>query len=355
MRVSVIIPTYKRAHLLGYVLDGLRRQTCANFEVVVVLKSCGDGSEKVVKKYKDWLEIDLVLQRQGSVVDALNIGLGHARGDVIAFLDDDAVPSVDWVEKHIESYKKFKDVGGVAGNVVPAKLENGKLLMFEGKSHIIPEVRPLTFLEKGFRKVWNAPLEGMEDYLVYITKAGVVEYNLSVSRFAWHRPVKSLLGMGANMSVLSEAIEGFRFPSSWILGLAWEQFLGWHLWRKGYGLILNPKACVYHLLHGETLTRNVRNQRKNLLRSVENYLLFYRLYGLEPKLSLMHRIAWLIFSSLVSLKKLCKDRDFQQIVWVKGRFYSELTGIKIIFSRKIGDNYNLFLDLERLALKDKPL
>jgi len=349
MEVSVLIPTYKRAYSLGYVLEGLRKQSSKNFHVVIVLKPSCDGSEEVIEKYGEWLDVDLVLQREGFVVDALNLGLKHARGDIIAFLDDDAVPCVDWVRRHVESYVKYENVGGVAGNVIPARLCGDELVKVRDKaSHVIPSYRRLTFFEKIFGKAWNAPLESMEDYLVYISKAGVVEYNLDVSRFAWHRTVKSLLGMGANMSVLSEAVRGFRFPSSWILGLAWEQFLGWHLWRKGYSLIFNPKVRVYHVVGHESLTREVKSARKDLLRFVENCLLFYRLYWLEPRLSRMHRIAWLIFSSLVSLKKLCMNAEIQQINRLKGILYSEIIGLKWILSKKLGGSYTPIVDLQYL-------
>jgi len=348
-KVSVVIPTFKRAHLIGCVFEALTKQTCNDFEVLVVLKPSGDNTENIVKYFEKFLKIKLIFQNKGYIVDALNIGFDYATGDIIAFLDDDAVPYEDWVEKHVESYERYENVGGVAGNVIPARLCGDKLVKVGGYvSHVIPSFRRLTFLESVFRSVWNVPLEGMEDYLVYISKAGVVEYNLNVSRFAWNKPVKSLLGMGANMSVLREAVEGFRFPSQWVLGLAWEQFLGWHLWKKGYNLIFNPKASVYHIVQSESLTRNVRSAKKDLLRWVENYLLFYRLYGLEPKLSRMHRITWLIFSSLVSLKKLCKDKEFQQIVRLKGRLYSELIGQKWLLSKNIGGNYSPLTELNAL-------
>ncbi|MEM1582436.1 MAG: glycosyltransferase family A protein [Candidatus Bathyarchaeia archaeon] len=212
-KVSVLIPTYKRANLLGYVLEGLRRQMCRDFEVIIVLKPSGDGTEKVVENYGRWLKIDLVLQSHGYVVDALNLGLMYASGDIIAFLDDDAVPSVDWVQRHIESYERYENVGGVAGNVIPAKLfSDTPERVAENASHIIPSFRTPTFFERVFSSVWNVLLEGMEDFLLYISKAGVVGYNLSISRFAWSCPVKSLLGMGANMSVLSEAV--FLIPKA---------------------------------------------------------------------------------------------------------------------------------------------
>lgn len=349
MYISVLIPTFKRASLLSYVLEGLKKQTFKDFEVVIVLKpSDNDETESVIEKFKKWLEIELVLQNSGYVVDALNLGLKRVKGDIIAFLDDDAVPCIEWAQRHIESYKK-RDVGGVAGNVIPAKFEGSKIIEIKGASHIIPNFRFLSYLENIFHKVWSQPLEGMENYLVYLSKAGVVKYNSNLSRIAWRQPVESLLGMGANMSVLRKAIKDFKFPNSWILGLAWEQFLGWYLWKKGYFLIFNPKASVYHLIHGQTLTRSIRNYRRALLRCIEHNLLFYRLYGSEPSLSLLYRITWLIFSSLINLKKFVIDKDHQQIANLKGKFYSEMIGLKWLLSKKIGDGtYRPLLDLQKL-------
>jgi len=349
-KVSVLIPTYRRGYLIRHALEALEKQTCKNFEVIIILKPSGDGTEETVKRYTKQLKINLVLQRQGYVVDALNLGIKRARGDVIVFLDDDAIPYEDWIEKHVESYERYENVGGVAGNVVPAKLCGDKpVKVGDYVSHAIPPFRSLTLFESVFRSVWNVPLEGMEDFLVYISKAGVVEYSLNVSRFAWNQPVKSLFGMGANMSVLREAVGGFRFPRQWMLGLAWEQFLGWHIWKRRYNLIFNPKARVYHLLHGETLTRNIQSSKKDVLRWVEYNLLFYRLYGLEPEISEIHRIIWLIFSSLASLKKLCKYKEMDQIAKLKSMFYSEIIGIKWLLSKKIGGYYSPLADLKNFT------
>lgn len=343
---SVLIPTYKRGHLLSYVFEGLRNQEHSDFEVVVVLKPSGDGTEDLVEKYQKFLDINLVRQDEGYVVDALNLGLECANGDIIAFLDDDAIPLPGWIQNHVESYAQ-SNVGGVAGNVIPAML-NGEssIPIGDNVSDIIPNKRP--FLSSIGRKVWSRPLEGLEDSLVYVSKAGLVEYNFDLAHLSWHQTTKSLLGMGANMSVSSEAVKDFKFPNSWILGLAWEQFLGWSIWKKGYTLVFNPNATVHHLVHGQTLTRNVTEKRREMLRCVENNLLFYRLQGLEHDVSWMHRIAWIAFSTLLNLKKLCTDKELQSIIKMKSVLYSELIGIKWTLSKALGGGYTPLTDLERL-------
>lgn len=347
LKASILIPTYKRAHLLDHVLNSLVKQTFKNFEVIVVLKPSGDGTEEVIKKYKNTIKIRLILQKQGYVTDALNLGLTHAKGDIIAFLDDDAIPFSEWLQNHVRIYIK-SNVGGVAGEVIPAILKGNKPLSIKNKvSEIIPNFKP--FLEAIGRKIWYKPLDGLEDYLVYISKAGTVSYNTNMSQEAQQQTTKSLLGMGANMSVLRKAIEGFIFPNSWMLGLSWEQFLGWHIWKKGYALIFNPNAKVHHIIHDQTLTRNIRETKRDALRIIEHNLLFYRLYDLERNLSWMHRITWLIFSNLVDLKKICKGKELQRITAVKSTLNSEIIGIKWLISRKLGCHYSPLIDLKHFA------
>ena len=343
----MVIPTFRRAHLIGYVFEALTKQTCKDFEVLVILKPSGDKTENVVKNYEKLLKMKLIIQKIGYFTDALNLGLKHANADIILFLDDDAIPLRDWVQRHIETYNK-SDIGGVAGNVIPASLKEARSLSIKnGESEIIPNVR--SFLDSIGSNVWSSPLDGLENYLVYVSKAGVVEYNYKISHLAWHQITKSLLGMGANMSVLTEAVKGFRFPSSWILGLTNEQFLSWHIWKRGYDLVFNPNARVYHLVGHQTLSRKNKDARNETLRCIESELLFYRLYGLEPSLSWIHRITWLIFSTVVDLKKICKDKDLQRIIRLKGRFLGNLIGVKWLLSRKLGLRYDLLNDLRRFT------
>ena len=342
----MVIPTFKRAHLIGYVFEALTKQTYKDFEVLVILKPSGDKTENIVKNYEKLLKMKLIFQNRGYFVDALNLGLKHAKGDIIAFLDDDVIPFPDWVQRHIETYEK-SDIGGVAGNVIPATLKEAKSLSIKDEaSEIIPNLRP--FLDSIGRNVWDSPLEGLENYLVYVSKAGVVEYNYKISHLAWRQITKSLLGMGANMSVLAEAVKGFGFPSSWIRGLTNEQFLGWHIWKRGYDLVFNPNARVYHLVGHQTLSRKIKDTRNETLRWIEYELLFYRLYGIEPGLSTMHRITWLIFSTLVDFKKICKDKDLHRIIRLKGRFLGNLIGVKWLLCRKLGLSYDPLRDLQHV-------
>jgi hypothetical protein len=259
-------------------------------------------------------------------------------------LDDDAIPFPDWIQNLLETYS-LQNVGGVAGNVLPAFFNNKNEIQLDGKaSEIVTDGKP--FLDNIWRKIWGCPLKGLEDYYIYASKAGMVDFNFSIRNLAKKRITKSLLGMGANMSVLTEATKGFKLPNSWILGWGFEQFLGWYVWKKGYNLFYNPDAKVCHLNHGQTLSRNILDFRKQILREAEVQLFFYRLFGLEKDLSVMHRISWIIFRILSILKQ--AQSLYQASVLLKGLLIGNIVGCKLLISKKFGLRYDPLFELEAI-------
>lgn len=111
--VSIVIPTYNRADALPATLDGLLLQTHPNFEVVVVVGPCTDTTRKVLARYPTARLVDCPEARVGI---ARNIGVEAATGDIIVFLDDDAVPRSGWLERLVAAYD---DPGvGAAGGFV---------------------------------------------------------------------------------------------------------------------------------------------------------------------------------------------------------------------------------------------
>jgi glycosyltransferase involved in cell wall biosynthesis len=116
LRVSVVICTADRMETLPHALEAVRRQTYRPLEIVIVVGPCTDGTLAFVQTMSD------VKVRQ---VDRLNLshsrnaGIAAAGGDVIAFVDDDALPSPRWVEQLVRVYEgEGPDCGGVGGVTV---------------------------------------------------------------------------------------------------------------------------------------------------------------------------------------------------------------------------------------------
>src|SRR5947209_4100053 len=114
MRVSVVIATANRAPSLSRVLDALRHQTFPDFEVVVVMGPCRDETDRVLAEREDWLRV--VSNPELNLSKSRNLGIEAAAGEVIAFIDDDAVPEPRWLEELMGAYAA-SELGGAGGLV----------------------------------------------------------------------------------------------------------------------------------------------------------------------------------------------------------------------------------------------
>lgn len=111
MKISVVINTVNRAEFIGNTLEALKYQTFKNFEVIVVNGPSTDNTKEIVLKYpvKYYETVyNLSISR--------NVGISNASGDIIAFIDDDAIPEPEWLEQILEAYSSDKT--GAAGGKV---------------------------------------------------------------------------------------------------------------------------------------------------------------------------------------------------------------------------------------------
>ena len=346
--VSIIIPTYKGGRLLKYVLEALTNQTSQDFEVLTIVKPSKDATEEIIKTYSKKLKMKVIKQTKGYVIDAYNLGLKNTQGKIIIILDDDAIPFPDLVAAYIMAYKT-PGIGGVAGDVIPVSVSENRIQKVENTQSEILKVNKKLYSENALiQKLSNRPITGLEDYLLFLSKAGFVSINFGGANRALNQTVNSLLAKGANMSFLSEAVEGFSFPDSLILGFTFEQYLGWYLWKKGYRVLFDPTIKVYHIHHGQSLSRNIRDAKKQALLYTEDRLLFYRLYGSEPELSLTYRLVLLAIETLIDIKSICLKKDVARINKIRNKFYAELLGLKWLVYKKSGTYYSARAELQKI-------
>ena len=111
-KVSVIIPTYNRAKLIGRAIQSVLNQSYRDFEIIVVDDGSTDNTEEVVKSFNDE-RIKYIRHRKnrgGSA--ARNTGIKVAKGEYIGFLDDDDEWLPEKLEKHVEKFQvSSKNVG----------------------------------------------------------------------------------------------------------------------------------------------------------------------------------------------------------------------------------------------------
>ena len=115
--VSVVVPTRGRPGALKRCLESLSRQDYGTdaFEIVVI----DDGSPQPVTlpELASGAPLTLHRQPQGGPAAARNHGLEHARGEYVAFIDDDCEASPDWLSELVGTLQEHPGAG-VGGPVV---------------------------------------------------------------------------------------------------------------------------------------------------------------------------------------------------------------------------------------------
>ena len=119
--ISIVILTYseKRMNDLKELLESIDKQLYQSIEVVVVVERSEAISEFASGyKSKHPKKVYFTKEKLG-VSKARNIGVDLSVGDIIAFVDDDAVLAADWSQSLLESFRNYPRAIGVTGKSIP--------------------------------------------------------------------------------------------------------------------------------------------------------------------------------------------------------------------------------------------
>lgn len=116
MRISVLIPSWRRPDDLARCLDALEAQSRPPQEVLVVVREGDEPTRKALEDaHPETFAVRAVHVGVPGAVAALRAGLSEASGEVIAVTDDDAAPRRDWLEGIEAHYRLDASVGAVGG------------------------------------------------------------------------------------------------------------------------------------------------------------------------------------------------------------------------------------------------
>jgi teichuronic acid biosynthesis glycosyltransferase TuaG len=96
--VSVIVPTYNRASIIGLTLESILAQSHRNLELIVVDDGSTDATGEVLAKINDSRLQYMVIPHAGRPSVPRNYGMRLSKGSYIAFCDDDDM----WLPKKLE-------------------------------------------------------------------------------------------------------------------------------------------------------------------------------------------------------------------------------------------------------------
>ncbi|MEX5218813.1 MAG: glycosyltransferase [Nitrospira sp.] len=123
IRLSVVIPTYRRPELLRRCLSALIAQTMdpALYEILIVDDGTTQDTWKAVRTAASTVSMPAIRYlaapgRRGPAA-ARNLGWKAARGPIVAFTDDDCIPVPDWLAEGMAAMDD-SDCSGIWGNIV---------------------------------------------------------------------------------------------------------------------------------------------------------------------------------------------------------------------------------------------
>lgn len=122
--ISIIICTYNRSKLLKKTLKSLLSlKNIESAEIIIVNNNSTDDTQNTVlqfiEKYSQKVKIKYILETKQGLSIARNRGVNEAEGEVVAFLDDDAVPDSNWILSIQSAFNNFKDAAALGGKIIP--------------------------------------------------------------------------------------------------------------------------------------------------------------------------------------------------------------------------------------------
>ena len=266
LELSVVIVTYNRCKDLEECLNSLLNLNEPPSEIIVVDSNSTDGTQELAKSYP----LKLININERSMVKARNIGFQHAKGEVVAYIDDDVVVSNDWVKYILEPFKD-KCVGGVVGRVVP--YDDERAVYLPSKHREIGRVFNNGLILGNFDLPTQHPIE--VDTLIGCNMAFLRELLLKTGGF-------------------DENFRGSCFRDDTDLSL--------RLKKLNYKLVYHPKAIVRHKFKGKTVNN------KWFYWTVYNHTYFY-LKNFQPMT--MQKIIAYLFATFFPPQDYVKKTDIR--------------------------------------------
>lgn len=138
-RVSVVVPTYNRGHLIGQALDSVLAQTYRNFEVIVVDDGSTDDTLSVLARYGDRIRVISQPNWGQGGSYARNAGIHEATGEFIAFLDSDDLWLPEKLERQIAVLDADPNLAWVYSDSEAFDGDTGRLVLRQSVNHRLYE------------------------------------------------------------------------------------------------------------------------------------------------------------------------------------------------------------------------
>lgn len=221
--VSVIIPTYNRAHLIGRAIQSVLNQTYQDFELIIVDDGSTDNTEDIIKEFQKKDErikrIRHDKNKGGSA--ARNTGIKAAKGDYIAFLDSDDEWLPQKINKQIVIFKeRSSKIGAVytgflyldkyGNRIKNAYIPRKKGYIYEDLllKNCVGTCSTLLIRKECFKQVglFDEKLPASQDWDMWIRISRYYEYDFLENSFVKYRVHFNQISTNLNSKVRAEML-----------------------------------------------------------------------------------------------------------------------------------------------------
>jgi GT2 family glycosyltransferase len=275
--ITVIVCTRDRASHLRGSLAAILRLDYPNFDVVVIDNAAQttETRDVVRDEFRD-PRVKLITERVPGLSQARNTGLLHARGDIVAFTDDDTVVDKAWLREMAAGFERAPDVACVTGLVPGGELRSRFQGYFEDRVSWSKVVEPKIFS-------LAEPPANLPTFPFCIGEFGTGanfalnrRIALSMGAFDTAFGVGTRTGGGEDLDMFTRVIlDGYSLvlqPSAIVWHRHRDDLDALRLQARGYGtalgawitkILLNPRTARLALVRSPRALRNlIRNARR---------------------------------------------------------------------------------------------
>ena len=122
MMLSVILCTYNRERYIYNVLQSIAAGGFGDYEIVLVNNNSTDGTESECQRFaKDHPEVAMryCVEKQQGLSYARNRGIMESQGDVLVYVDDDAVVNREYLQTYADFFNRNKEAVAAGGPITP--------------------------------------------------------------------------------------------------------------------------------------------------------------------------------------------------------------------------------------------
>ncbi|MED3885060.1 glycosyltransferase family 2 protein [Priestia aryabhattai] len=290
IKVSIVMPTYNKYHQTSLSLYGLSKQTFshAEYEVILVDDASSDNTSDILKEVDVPFKFKYIQMKQNKGRSSVrNIGINHAEGDLLIFLDGEMLAPPAFIENH---YKHHVHESNLV--VTGAMHYEGvyTFIMPDYNEDQVAHLKQLVNNDAEYRRLYEN-YEQTQQHL-NVPCPLVTKEDIDTNRFQrLSFPNRYFLNSG--LKHFGERLEGFTLPYIAFLsgnvsvrkanlkksGLFDETFvgygaedweLGYRLYKNGVQFVLDPSTVAYHQEHGIS-KRKVKEQWGNHYRFVKKH------------------------------------------------------------------------------------